>query len=71
MRFSVFAILLVLASVSAAAANENENENQRSHQKLRRRVLNEQQQVSLQVNLAANCQVETTQFCSNLSSCVS
>jgi hypothetical protein len=66
MRCSVLAILLFVASVSAAtvtanAANANEAESQRGHQKLRRRVLNEQQQVVLQVNLAANCQVETTQ----------
>jgi hypothetical protein len=61
MRYSVLAILPVVALLSAAtatatAANEDEDENQ-----LRSRVLNEQQLVSLQVNLAANCQVETTQ----------
>jgi hypothetical protein len=66
MRFTVLAILFLSASVSADAAA---NEDQRSHQLLRRRVLNEQQ-VTLKVNLAANCQVESTQLCANLSSCV-
>jgi hypothetical protein len=59
MRFSVFVFLLLSASVSAAT---DANENQRSHQQLRRRHLLNEQQVSLKVNLAANCQVEMTQF---------
>jgi hypothetical protein len=63
MRFSILAIVLLSASVSAYAANED----QRGHQLLRRRVLNEQQ-VTLKVNLAANCEVKSPQLCSNLSS---
>jgi hypothetical protein len=64
MRCSVLTTLLFVASFAAAtdnAANFNLTESQRGHEKIRRRVLNGQQQVSLQVNLAENCQVETTQ----------
>jgi hypothetical protein len=65
MRFIVLAILFVSASVSAAAAA---NEDQRSHQLLRRRRVLNEQQVTLKVNLVANCQVESTQFCAYPSS---
>jgi hypothetical protein len=68
MRFIVLAILFVSASVSAAAAA---NEDQRSHQLLRRRRVLNEQQVTLKVNLVANCQVESTQFCAYPSSFVS
>jgi hypothetical protein len=76
MRFSILALLLLPASASAATTA---NKNQHSHPKLRRRHLLNEQQVSLKVNLAANCQVKAKQTVklkridcvSNLSSCVS
>jgi hypothetical protein len=69
MRFSILAIVLLSASASVSANAANED--QRSHQLLRRRRVLNEQQVTLKVNLAPNCQVESTQLCSNLSSCLS
>jgi hypothetical protein len=45
--FSVFAFLLLSASVSAATTA---NENERIHQQFRRRLILNEQQVSLKVN---------------------
>jgi hypothetical protein len=70
MRFSVLTILLLSALASVVSAVTAAKEDQNSHQLRRRRLLNERQ-ATIKVNLAANCQVEATQFCSNISSCVS